>query len=71
MEAACYILDLYCDDPDHYARHPNKIDSLDAQYTGETYGECKKQARADGWKWVTSRHSGNTLNICKRCAEHV
>jgi hypothetical protein len=66
MEAACYTLDLYCDDPKHGERHPNQFESLDAQYTGETYGECKKQAKADGWKWV--KGSGiHDWNICGRC----
>lgn len=63
MEAACYTLDLYCDDPLHLERHPGKFESLDAQYIGQTYGECKRQAKADGWKWVSYK------NICKRCTE--
>lgn len=63
MEAGCYTLDLYCDDPNHGARHPHRVSSLDAQYIGQTYADCKRQAKADGWKWVDDK------NICKRCTE--
>lgn len=66
MEAAGYSLDLYCDDPKHWERHPGKYQSLDEQYYGQTYGECKKQARADGWKWV--KVAGQIdANVCGRC----
>lgn len=63
MEAAGYTLDLYCDDPKHRERHPFRVDSRDAQYYGQSYGECKRLAKADGWKWLDNK------NICKRCDE--
>lgn len=43
--ASGYCLDLYCDriNPKHpYGSFPN-------QYTGETFGECAKAARKEGW----------------------
>jgi hypothetical protein len=49
-----YTLDLYCDDPRHTANYRMSIGrpgdlSLDAEFTGETYGECARQARRKGW----------------------
>lgn len=61
MEAAIYSLDLYCDSDMHMELHPTKYLSLDAQYTGETYSDCKRQAKADGWKWIEGQ------NICDKC----
>lgn len=49
MIAACYSLDLYCEnhgaDPavHGYAYAPHT-------FTGETWGECAKQARNLGWR---------------------
>ena len=63
MEAAGYTLDLYCDFPMHNQLTPWKGMSLDAQYYGQTYGECKRQAKADGWKWTA-----DDKNHCKTCA---
>jgi len=54
--AGCYLLDLYCDqlkagpgdsttqDGIHgYAEFPH-------QFTGSTFGQCAKQAKAKGWR---------------------
>ena len=46
MIVGCYVLDLYCDleNPDH------KYDEFPHQYTAETGGKCRKDARREGWK---------------------
>lgn len=62
MEAAGYTLNLYCDSPNHKENFPKKFTSLDAEYYGQTYAECKRMAKRDGWKWRKD------LNICKKCS---
>ena len=54
MIVGCYTLHLYCDDPTHFARRndrPWRESSLDAEFTGNTETDCKRQARAKGWKF--------------------
>ena len=46
----CYDLNLYCDDPEcingfSYCSDP-------ASYIGNTFDDCAKQARKDGWKII-------------------
>ena len=62
MEASCYSMDLYCDrliecSPEGWE------DGGSATYTGETWGECAKQARNDGWIF---RKDGT--HVCPRCS---
>jgi hypothetical protein len=43
--AGCYALDLYCDrenDAHGWSEFPH-------QFTGETFGECAREARLKGW----------------------
>lgn len=59
MIAACYTMDLYCRniekrkcrDPRSPGNALSCGDSNAWEYTGQTYGECAKQARAAGWKF--------------------
>jgi hypothetical protein len=44
----CYSLDLYCDDPTHRAYDVGGI-SRPGTYTGDTFTECARKARVDGW----------------------
>lgn len=48
MIAACYTMELYCDCA-YCQSHPRQHYVPDAEYTGETWGECASQARKDGW----------------------
>lgn len=48
MIVGCYTLDLYCDTPD--CSHNTRLGWIPDTYTGQTEGQCNKQARADGWK---------------------
>jgi len=66
MEAAGYTLDLYCDAVGHNERDRarGKYNSLDASYYGQTYGEVKRMARSDGWKWVGDK------NLCPYCVSY-
>lgn len=59
--ASGYSLDLYCDqrtsDWSHNAGFP-------VTFTGESFGDCAKQARAQGWKI----HRQTRTATCPRCA---
>lgn len=50
MIVGAYTLHLYCDGPRHRELHPNKVGSLDAEFTGYSEADCNKQARAKGWR---------------------
>lgn len=56
-----YTIDLYCECSDckscswAWEEHHPKCGFK--QYTGETWGECVKQARADGWQIGRDRHT--------------
>ena len=51
MIARGYTLDVYCD-VDSCGRSPERswTRTSRASYFGETWGECSKRARKDGWK---------------------
>jgi len=61
MMAACYSMDLYCDTKDNNPLHRLNFPH---QFTGETFGECKRQAQKRGWVFkadgthVCPKHSG-------------
>ena len=62
--AGCYSLDLYCDVQNGaencgHSDFENKSET----FTGETYGECAKEARAAGWKI----HSATRTATCPQC----
>lgn len=48
MISACYSMELYCDCLACQAA-PRRNYVPDSEYTGETWGECARQARKDGW----------------------
>jgi hypothetical protein len=73
VKAGAYTLDLYCDlritvediaggfdkNPNHGHRE------FPHQFVGDTYGECKKQAKKNGWKvgrW-------GEQDLCPKCAK--
>lgn len=63
MIAACYSMDLYCE---NHAADPERhgYNYTPTTFTGETWGECAKQARIEGWR--ISRDSRQCW--CARCA---
>lgn len=61
MIVGCYTLDLYCDVT--YRKHPWDY-RFPHQFTGETFGECKKQAQRYGWIF----HRNSTVT-CPHCAD--
>jgi len=63
MQAACYVLDLYCDHEG--CRNGPHGSPAEAQYTHELGSSCRRIAREDGWKVSAS---GGT-DLCPRCAK--
>lgn len=66
METAGFTLDLYCDtetDNQHYNDQAKGYDRH-GQFVGQTYAECKRAARSQGWIYIRGdthvcpRHSG-------------
>lgn len=50
MIVGCYSLDLYCDTGHSKAESMREYQLAQRhQYTGHSEGECKRQARKDGW----------------------
>lgn len=44
-QVGCYSLHLYCDGPNHV-----RLDNTPtAEFNGRTYGDCKREAKRDGW----------------------
>lgn len=70
MIAGCYALDLYCRHQEAKFDNTHKLPgnlqwmSFPAQFTGQTEGECKKQARQRGW--VFNKDGEVT---CPKCAK--
>ena len=64
MEAAGYTLDIYCDTEG--CEYPSILHN-GATFYAQTYAQCKKAARAKGWRWA--KREGETINLCPRCAE--
>lgn len=67
-----YTLDLYC----RYGRTSAGSGASDihhlktpesAQFTGESFADCKKQAKRKGWRFVT--RDGHKDTICPSCAK--
>lgn len=71
MMAACYTMDLYCDvknesfDANGFAMDKmHSYSEFPHQFTGETFGECKKYAHQRGWVFkkdgthLCPKHSG-------------
>ena len=69
MIAACYSMDLYCENAAKGGPHvkgtcPHWWSEFPHVYTGETWGECARQARRDGWKIARNRQ----LAYCPDCS---
>lgn len=70
MIVGCYVLDLYCDTPDDSYKHRGGGDfpgPAVGQFTGETGGEARRNARAAGWK-IDLRADKMTCPYCIRNA---
>jgi hypothetical protein len=53
-----YTLDCYCD----HENDQHSFREFPHQYQGQTEGECKREARQDGWRF----HHGGTAT-CPKC----
>ena len=71
--AACYSMDLYCDnlkgpDPLTVAETPDdgvhSFNEFPHQFTGETFAECARQARELGWVFKRDRMTV----LCPKCS---
>jgi hypothetical protein len=63
--AGCYSLDLYCDREDEaWPNGRHSFQEFPHQYTAETGGECRAQARKAGWL-VGKKGS---YAICPKCS---
>jgi hypothetical protein len=63
MIVSGYALHLYCNNEDN-CEFGHEWESASAEYTGETYGQCAKLARAKGWRVSRDR----TRCVCPDCA---
>lgn len=64
MIAGCYLLHLYCDSGlDHTWAEMSKFPH---EYTAETGAECRKEAKAAGWKLNPDRTA-----ICPKCVKKL
>jgi hypothetical protein len=59
--AGGYLLSLYCD---HDGGGLHRFSEFPHAYTGETFGECARQARQDGWIVHTVTETGT----CPKCS---
>ena len=76
MMFGCYTMDLYCrngmpsDGEPKGCRAPKRLQHPHpcawAQFVGETYGECRRQANRRGW--VFNRDGDVTCRHCARAA---
>ncbi len=66
MIVGCYSMDLYCDAP-HCKNGEFKLYPSKAQFNSQTEGGCKRQARADGWRF--HRSGGVSCIYCTRRAK--
>jgi hypothetical protein len=65
MIASCYSMDLYCDNQkrvytEDMLLHAHK--EFPHQFTGETFGGCKRQAVKRGWKFTR-----DGKHYCPKC----
>ncbi|MGY3592510.1 hypothetical protein ACVIGB_000541 [Bradyrhizobium sp. USDA 4341] len=56
-----YLLSLYCD---HDGGGLHRFSEFPHSYTGETFGECARQARQDGWIIRTETETAT----CPKCS---
>lgn len=60
--AGCYSLDVYCDRS--FSAHADDGRPVLGQFTGATFGECAREARAAGW--VIHKDRTATCPQCRR-----
>lgn len=60
LYASCYSMDLYCD----HASEAHGFDEFPHTFTGETFGECARQARRRGWVF----HKAARTATCPKCS---
>lgn len=65
MIVGCYSVDLYCDNEGNC---PKSWSPETATYTGETEGECLRQARRHGWLITRAKHKGERKAYCPKCS---
>lgn len=65
MIVGCYSVDLYCDNTEG-KKCPSPWSSFPWVYTGETQGECLRQARKAGWRFSRERPRKAYCPKCKR-----
>lgn len=63
MIASGYSVDLYCDITDGFAH--TRFNGGQGQFYGETWQDCAKQAKAEGW--LISRDRQRC--VCPACAK--
>lgn len=63
MMAACYTLDLYCDN-EADAGNVHRWNEFPHQFTDELGSECRKEARKKGW---LIKRNGDV--ICPKCVK--
>ena len=70
MIAACYTMDLYCRFGECIPTDtPNYRVSTRGEFTGETWGECKRAAQKRGW--IFSRDGDVTCPACAKAKSKV
>ena len=62
MIAGCYSLDLYCEDAEG-GPCPVPWNKFPDTFTGETWGQCVRQARRAGWRITRDRRA-----YCPECS---
>jgi hypothetical protein len=67
MIIGCYTLNLYCDTPGCQLSLEKRYSGQPVpQYTGETYGECARKARVDGWQLSADRQVATCPACCNQ-----
>jgi len=66
MIVGCYTIDLYCDTPGCQFSVEQRTGDKVAQYTGETYQECARKARKNGWQLSADRQVATCPACCNQ-----
>lgn len=63
--AGCYSLDLYCDKQEKWPDGVHGYNEFPHQFTAETGGDCRSQARKAGW---LVGGKSTSYAICPKCS---